>query len=266
MINVEILDSASVGLMIAKGSKVLLVDDKGRKHIVTALPEMIEVGGLGVVDGESLCSLSYGDSMRIGGAEFTVMRPSVRDILGIIERRAQIMIPKDSFGIPMYLDVSCGSKIIEGGVGSGALTIVLLKAVGPNGRVCSYETRDDHADLAKRNVQLSENAAVWELRKEDICTAKLDPGFDAAVLDIPNPWDALPNVSTSLRPGACVCCYVPNVNQLDSTVRRMREIGLDEVLSFETIQREMIVHEGGVRPSFDMLGHTGYLAFGRKMS
>jgi tRNA (adenine57-N1/adenine58-N1)-methyltransferase len=86
------------------------------------------------------------------------------------------------------------------------------------------------------------------------------------VLDIPNPWDAMENVSKSLRIGGYACCYVPNVNQLETAVKKMREVGLAEIVSLETLQREMVVHEGGVRPSFDMLGHTGYLSFGRRLS
>ncbi|MCU0853014.1 MAG: tRNA (adenine-N1)-methyltransferase [Thermoplasmata archaeon] len=251
--------------MIPEGTKVLLVDGSGKKHVVTASKSMIEVGKLGVVDGSAICSSAFGGTIRIGAQEFRILRPSVKDLLSIIERRAQIMIPKDSFVIPFHLDLSSGSKVIEGGVGSGALTLVLLKAVSPDGKVFSYETRADYADIARKNISMSEYMPAWNLTIADICTADLVKDVDAAMLDIPNPWEALENIRSSLRTGGHVGCYVPNANQLDSTVRRMRELGFKEVVSFETIQREMIVHEGGVRPSFDMLGHTGYLAFGRKM-
>ena len=252
--------------MIREGTKVLLIDKDGRRHVVMAKKGMLEVGRLGVVDGDSLCNLSVGESMRIGGKDFLILRPSIRDALGMIERRAQIIIPKDSFIIPLNLDLGPGGRVIEGGVGSGALTLVLLKAVGPTGKVYSYETRNDYADLARANVALSEDSSAWELKIGDICTEKLESEVDAAVLDIPNPWDALENIRRSLRVGGYACCYVPNANQLESAVLKMREVGFAEVTSFETLQREMVVHDGGVRPSFDMLGHTGYLSFGRKMS
>jgi tRNA (adenine57-N1/adenine58-N1)-methyltransferase len=251
--------------MIQEGTRVLLVDAGGKKVQFVAADKMIEVGGLGVVDGSRVCSSSFGDTIQVGGREFLLLKPSVRDIIGIIQRRAQIIIPKDSFQIPLHLDLGCGSTVIEGGVGSGALAVVLLKAVGPSGKVYSFDTRNDHADLAKKNVAMAENSACWELRIEDICTADLPKDVDAAVLDIPNPWDALDNISAAVRIGGHVCCYVPNANQLNDCVRKMRDAGLGEVTSFETLQREMIVHDGGVRPSFEMLGHTGYLAFGRKM-
>jgi len=243
----------------------LLVDQSGKKFVVKVACRMVEVGGLGVVNGNALCESSFGDTMVIGGRQFTILKPSVKDLLGIIERRAQVIIPKDGFMIPFYLDIGHGSKVIEGGVGSGALTVVLLKAVGPTGKVYSYETRKDFADIARRNVALSDNEAAWELKIDDICTAKLETGVDAAVLDIPNPWDAIENIVNAIGIGGHICCYVPNANQLEQAVRKMRDIGLAETIAFETLQREMVVHEGGVRPSFDMLGHTGYLAFGRKM-
>ena len=127
--------------MIHEGTRLLLVDSNGKKYVVKAAKQMLEVGGLGVVDGVALCDADFGDKMRIGGRDFIILKPSTKDLLGIIERRAQIMIPKDSFLIPMHLDLGSGSRVIEGGVGSGALTIVLLKAVSPSGKVYSYEFR-----------------------------------------------------------------------------------------------------------------------------
>lgn len=242
-----------------------MVDDLGRKTIVRAVPEMTEVRGLGVVDGAKICGSDYGQRLTIGTRSYLILKPSIRDLLEALERRAQIMIPKDSFLIPMYLDISAGSRVLEGGVGSGALTLVLLKAVSPTGLVCSYELREDHAGVARRNVEMAGLGACWDLRVDDVCAARLEPGFDAAVLDMPNPWDALANVAAAVKVGGYICGYVPNANQLETLVNEMRGQGLDDVFAFETIQREMVVHKGGVRPSFDMLGHTGYLAFARRL-
>jgi tRNA (adenine57-N1/adenine58-N1)-methyltransferase len=251
--------------MIAPGTRVLLVTSEGKKYVVEAAKGMLEVRGLGVLDGDSLCRASYGERFRVGEQDLIVLKPSIKDLLGLLERKAQVMIPKDSFIIPMHLDISCGSKVIEGGVGSGALTLVLLKAVAPAGRIISYELRKDHADLARRNVAKAGLEGCWELRLEDICSANLEQDVDAAVLDIPNPWDAIENIWKAVKVGGHLCCYVPNANQLADAVRMMRGVGFSEIMSLETIQREMVVHEGGVRPSFDSLGHTGYLAFGRRM-
>lgn len=252
--------------MVPEGTGLVLVDRSGRKFFLRAVRQMIEVKGLGVVDGRSLCDLSPGDTIRIGDSEFVVTRPSIRELVAMVERRTQVMHPKDSFQIPLLLDIGAGSKVLEAGAGSGSLVLVLLRSVAPSGLVVSYEVREDHAAVARRNVSMSDHSDLWEIRVGDICSSELERGFDAAVLDIPNPWDAIDNVVGALRQGAHLLCYVPNANQLETTVKKMREVGLAEVVAFETIQREMVVHEGGVRPSFDSLGHTGYIALGRRIS
>lgn len=250
--------------MIEEGTRLMLVDEEGRKFPLVAKKGMIEVRRLGIIDGDRLCESSFGDRLEVGSLSFVILKPSLNDLLSVIERKAQIITAKDSYLIPLHLDINCGSLVVEGGVGSGALTLVLLKSVSPHGKVFSYELRNDHAEVAQRNVEMSGLASCWELHLGDVCKEELPLGVDAVVLDMPNPWDALANACKSLRPGGHVCCYVPNANQLEKLVNAMRNSMLSDVYSFETIQREMVVHEGGVRPSFETLGHTGYLAFARK--
>lgn len=251
--------------MIDEGTKVVLVDARGGKHLTVAERKMIEIRGLGAIDGTAICDSSFGTSIDVAGHSFAVVRPSVTDVISSIDRKAQIISPKDSFQIPMYLDIGCGSRVLEAGAGSGALTIVLLRAVAPEGIVYTYEIREDHAKIAERNVRRSDHSSCWKLKMGDVCEGVDEKDLDGAVLDIPNPWDALGAVAAALRPGGHVCCYVPNANQMADTVRKMRDLGLREVFAFETLQREMTVHERGVRPSCDMIGHTGYLSFARKI-
>jgi tRNA (adenine57-N1/adenine58-N1)-methyltransferase len=252
--------------MIPEGSGLILVDGAGRKFFLRVARQMIEVKGLGVIDGRGLCDGSIGDTVRIGDSRLIVLRPSLRDLVALVERRTQVMLPKDSFQVPLLLDIGAGSNVLEAGAGSGALSLVLLHAVAPSGRVVSYELREDHAAAARRNVAMSDHADLWEIRVGDLCSSDVGGPFDAAVLDLPNPWDVLETVFKALRPGAHLLCYVPNVNQLEAAVRKMRDLGMGEVVAFETIQREMVVHEGGVRPSFDSIGHTGYIALARRIS
>ncbi|HUV61472.1 MAG TPA: tRNA (adenine-N1)-methyltransferase [Thermoplasmata archaeon] len=251
--------------MIPEGARVMLMDERDGKFMFVAERKMVEVRRLGVVDGSAVCDASYGDSISIGGRRLLIVRPSMMDIIGTIERKAQVISPKDGFAMPHYLDISCGSRVIEGGVGSGALTIVLLKSVAPAGRVYSYDLRDDHASVARRNIARAGLEDCWELKIGDICTASLEEDVDAVVLDMPDPWNAVGNVIRALRHGGHLCCYVPNANQLETAVRAMRDSGFRELFLVENLQREMIVHDGGVRPSSEMAGHTGYLAFGRKL-
>ncbi len=251
--------------MIPEGSRVLLMDENDGKFVLVAERKMVEVRRLGVVDGSAICDASYGDSISIGGRKLLIVRPSMMDIIGTIERKAQVISPKDGFAMPHYLDISCGSRVIEGGVGSGALTIVLLKSVAPHGRVYSYDIREDHASVAKRNIARAGLDACWEFRMGDVCTVQLEQDVDAVVLDMPDPWNAVGNVVQALRHGGHLCCYVPNANQLETAVKAMRDAGFRELFLIENLQREMVVHDGGVRPSSEMAGHTGYLAFGRKL-
>ena len=254
-----------VASLIQEGDRVLLIDDHGGRHLIEARRGMVDVRSFGVVDGSAICDSSWGDSISVGTRRVVLVRPSIGDILATIERKAQIITQKDGFSIPHYLDIASGSKVIEGGAGSGALAIILLRSVAPNGRVISYELREDHASVARRNVRRAGLDGCWKLVMADICTAELEQETDAAVLDMPNPWDAMSNVYSALRHGGHICCFVPNANQLESTVRALREAGFRDVTSVENLQRQMVVHESGVRPSSEMVGHTGYLAFGRKL-
>ena len=251
--------------MIPEGTRVLLIDERGGKHFVVAEQRMIEVRGLGAIDGVALCSSDIGGQVRIAGRPFDVVKPSTKDLLSLLDRKAQTISAKDGFQIPMYMDLGCGSRVAEAGAGSGALTIVLLRAVAPEGAVYTYEVREDHAKVAERNVRRSEHASCWHLTMGDVCEGIHEKDLDGVVLDIPDPWSALEAAYSALRPGGHVCCYVPNANQLEEAVKKMRALDFRETHAFETLQREMTVHDRGVRPSSEMMGHTGYLAFARKV-
>lgn len=251
--------------MIEEGLSVLLAGESDERYVVKARRDMIDVRGLGVVDGSALCDASFGGEIAVAGRRFVLLKPSVLDLLSSLNRRAQIVAPKDSFPIPMYLDISCGSRVIEAGAGSGAMTLVLLKAVAPDGIVYTYENREDHASIARKNVARSDISACWQLKIGDVCTDVDEVDVDAAMLDIPEPWNALASIHRALRPGGHVCCYIPNTNQLESTANALRDLGFFDILCIEILQREMNVHRRGVRPSSEMMGHTGYLAFGRKL-
>jgi tRNA (adenine57-N1/adenine58-N1)-methyltransferase len=249
--------------MFREGELVYLLDDQGRRYWVNLRGGMIRVSGLGVLDGDRMMELDSGDIHEVGGSRFIIMRPGVPELMDSLERGAQIITPKDAETIVFRLSLGCGQTVLEGGVGSGALTLALLNAVGERGKVISVELRDDFAKAASRNVERAGLPGEWELVRGDVREMEMEGRVDAAVLDIPDPWNALDSLRKAIRPGGRLCAYIPNVNQLETTVRSMREAGLVEVHAMENIQRNMEVHEGGVRPSFEMLGHTGYLAFGR---
>jgi len=135
--------------------------------------------------------------------------------------------------------------------------------VGEEGRVISLELREDFANLARRNIEKAGLGKNWTIRIGDVRSIEPDEVVDAAVLDIPDPWSAVANVRRFLTPGGRLCAYVPNMNQVQETQRALERNHFVEIHTLENIQRRIEVHEGGVRPAFEPLSHTGYMTFGR---
>jgi tRNA (adenine57-N1/adenine58-N1)-methyltransferase len=250
---------------ITKGDPVVLTDRKGNKILLTIEDEMKKVKGLGVYNPGELVGRKYYDDITIGNRTFLVLEPSISDKIEAIERKAQIILPKDGMFVLYYCNIKPGDIIIEAGTGSGSLTILLAHFVGLKGKVISYEKREDHIKVAKRNLTKAHLSDSVEFKKGDVTKRITEKNVDSIILDIPNPWDALNNAYEAVKQGGHVAVYTPTVNQFEKTQREMEKYGLGEKRTIETIQREMVVGERGVRPSFDMLGHTGYLTFSRKI-
>ncbi|MDI6917225.1 MAG: tRNA (adenine-N1)-methyltransferase [Thermoplasmatales archaeon] len=283
--------------MINENDIVVLIDEKGRKTLIRVEEGTKKIRRLGVFDPSKLKGKKIGEKIKIGNREFIIMKPSIADKIETIERKAQIILPKDSSLIAFYCDVKNGDTIIEGGIGSGALTIVLANLVRPDGKIVSYEKRKDFADFAKKNIENAELGKYVDIKLGDVTEGIEEKNADAIILDIPNPWDAVPNACSALKTGGHFCSYSPTMNQVEKTVKTLRFHGKTqsvfpeilgkhsgvfrnilgkrrafsviknsfiEIKTFETLQREIVVGERGVRPSFDMLGHTGYVTFARK--
>ena len=250
--------------MINENDIVVLLDEKGRKTLLRIEEGMKKIKGIGVFDPAKLKEKEFGEKTRIGNREFIIMKPSIVDKIETINRKAQIILPKDSSLIMLYCDVKNGSRIVEAGVGSGALTIALANCVRPDGKIISYEKRKDFAEIAKKNIENAGLGKYVEIKLGDVTENIDEKNADAVILDIPNPWDAVSNAYSSLKICGHFCSYSPTMNQVEKTVKTLRKYGFIEIKTFETLQREIVVGEGGVRPSFDMLGHTGYVTFARR--
>jgi tRNA (adenine57-N1/adenine58-N1)-methyltransferase len=159
--------------------------------------------------------------------------------------------------------------VLEAGAGSGALTCSLLRAVGPDGRVISYEVRDDHADVAVRNVETFFGGAPanWELRRKDVAAHPADEPVDRAILDMLSPWEPLPAVAAALRPGGVLIGYVATTTQLSRLVETLRATGnFTEPDAWETFLRDWHVLGLAVRPEHRMIGHTAFLVTTRRLA
>jgi len=224
------------------------------------------IGEEGVIDLTPVIGELPGGSVSWSGASYHALRPSLSDLFGAVRRGAQIVTPKDAAQLLFLAGVAPGGRVAEAGSGSGALTLALAFAVGPTGRVVSYDRRADFLEAARANLRRAGLSARVEFRERDVAKDGLDVSDQTSVvLDLAEPWEVLAHARTSLATGGYVATYTPTYNQLERTVRALRALGFDEVRALEVLERGLHVGEGGTRPEFEMLGHTGFLAAGRKV-
>lgn len=250
--------------MIKIGDLVTLVGPKG-KFVISITGEMQSIKDLGVVDTSKCIDNQYGFELQIADQEYMVLSPSILDKLDAVKRKAQIILPKDAFQIVGMCDISSGSTVIECGAGSGAMTIVLAHFVAPSGKVITYDNREDFINIARSNLINAGLENYVEFRLGDVSAGFSEQNVDAIILDIPQPWLAVEHSLAALKPGGFFAAYVPTTNQVEKFVATLKKHRYVEIKTIETLQREIVVGEGGVRPSFDMLGHTGYTTFARKI-
>ncbi|HYK93074.1 MAG TPA: tRNA (adenine-N1)-methyltransferase [Thermoplasmata archaeon] len=238
-----------------EGDSVLLKLKRG--------PQALE--GRGVVDLSAEIGRAPGGIVEWGGAQYELVRPRLPDLLAGLRRKAQIVTPKDAQFLLYLAGIGPGARVAEAGAGSGALTLVVAHAVGPSGRVVSYDRRPDFLDVARRNLDSAGLSDRVDFRHRDVAAEGLEAeGWDAVILDLPEPWAVLESARATLQPGGRVAVYTPTYNQLERTVRTLRELRFDEIRSVELLERSLHVGEGGTRPEFEMLGHTGFLTGARR--
>ena len=253
------------------GERVQLTDAKGRHYTMSLTPGAEFHTHRGSIAHDALIGLEQGSVVKSSnGAAFLVLRPLLVDYIMSMPRGPQVIYPKDAAQIVHEGDIFPGARVLEAGAGSGALTCSLLRAVGPDGRVVSYEQRADHAEHARRNVsvfygQLPDN---WELIVSDVAESdRPDGSFDRAVLDMLAPWEVLDVVSRLLIPGGVLMIYVATVTQLSRVVEALRaQQCWTEPRSWETLQRGWNVVGLAVRPQHSMRGHTAFLIFTRRLA
>jgi tRNA (adenine57-N1/adenine58-N1)-methyltransferase len=244
---------------------VVLVDEKLRKIIVDTSGKTDKIRGIGVIDPKTLVGTKYGTKIQIGNKQFWVLIPSLQDKLQGIRRQAQIILPRDAAHILMNCSVQPGKRVLEAGIGSGSLTIALASTVAPTGHVISYDIREEFISHALKNLQQANLSDYVTTKLKDVTEGIDDTDLDAIILDIPNPWNAVQHAWNALNVGGYLCTYSPLISQVEQTVRAIEQHPFIECKTYENIQREMIVSKHGTRPSFEMLGHTGYLTFARKV-
>jgi tRNA (adenine57-N1/adenine58-N1)-methyltransferase catalytic subunit len=255
----------------AVGDRVQLTDVKGRHYTMLLSPGGEFHTHRGAIAHDEVIGLQEGSVVKsTNGDPFLVLRPLLVDYVMSMPRGAQLIYPKDAAQIVLEGDIFPGARVLEAGAGSGALTCSLLRAVGPEGRVISYEVRDDHAEHARRNVETFSGGVPtnWQLVLSDVVDADLaDGSVDRVVLDMLAPWEVLDTVARVLVAGGVLIVYLATVTQLSKTVEALREQQCwTEPRSWETLQRGWNVVGLAVRPQHNMRGHTGFLVSARRLA
>lgn len=249
--------------MIEKGDIVTLWN-KNEKHLCHADGETKRIPGIGVLNTEKIIGSEWGEELDLGKKKYYLLQPSMKDIPELIDRGTQIVLPRIGGLISTYCDLTSGKRVVEGGAGSGALTAVLCKMVYPDGEVITYEVKESSIKRAKKNLEKLGLDDVSTIKKGDVTKSVVEKDVDAFILDIPEPWKAVEIGEKILKNGAFFSSYVPTMNQLEKITKELKAQNYIDVKTFENLERDMIVKEGAVRPSYDMLGHTGYVVIARK--
>ena len=249
-----------------------LTDPKGRMHTITLEPGRQFHTHKGVLEHDTLLGGPEGVVVTIGVTSYLALRPLLSDYVLSMPRGAQVVYPKDAGQIVQLADVFPGAHVVEAGVGSGALSMSLLRAVGEHGRLSSYERRPEFAEIARANVERFFGAPhpAWSITLGDLALVldeSDDRDVDRVVLDMLAPWEVLPAVARALRPGGLVCCYVATTTQLSTTVEALRTAGtFTEPQAWESLVRGWHVDGLAVRPEHRMIGHTGFLCTARRLA
>jgi tRNA (adenine57-N1/adenine58-N1)-methyltransferase catalytic subunit len=257
-----------VDSLLKPNDAVIFIDRKGRRYLKVLKPgQKLLIRGELMAD--TLVGIEEGSRIKFSGGEtFLVLRPTYADLVPHLPRTAQVIYPKDTGPLIIWGDVFPGATVIEGGVGAGAFTIALLRAIGPHGRLVSYEIRDDFADLARRNVAAFFGAAPnWTLKRRDLYEGFDETAADRMFLDLPEPGRALQVAARALRPGGVLVGYVPTALQLKDTVDALQahtEFG--QIESFETLLRHWQVKGLSVRPLNRMVAHSAFIIIARRLA
>jgi tRNA (adenine57-N1/adenine58-N1)-methyltransferase len=258
------------GRDLSAGEVVLLHDKAGRRYRLVLAPGASYSTHAGTLAHDSLIGQPEGTVVATNlGRRLLALRPTFAEHVVERKRRAQPIYPKDLAAILVHADVSPGDLVVEAGTGTGALAMAALRAVGPAGRVVSYELREDFHAAATAAIEevLGAVPPNVDLRLGDVYEGIPERDVDRVLLDLPEPWRALPGAAQALRPGGMVFAHCPNATQVQRFCDEMREVGgFGLIETVEVLERPWTVRGRSLRPSHRMVAHTGFLTFARRLA
>jgi tRNA (adenine57-N1/adenine58-N1)-methyltransferase len=248
---------------------IIVIDRKQRTYLRTLrVGRVITVRG-NAIPSDQLIGEPEGTVVTTArGERLLVLRPTYAQLIPSLPRQAQPIYPKDVGPLLLWGDIGPGMRVIEVGVGPGAVTLALLRAVGPTGQLTSYELREDFAARARDNVERFHGAAPnWTLRVGDAFEGFVERDIDRVVVDLAEPWRLLDRVAETLRPGGVISGFVPTALQVKEFVDGLRAHGgFAAVETLETLTRFWQVRDRSLRPEHRMVAHTGFLIFARRLA
>ncbi len=251
--------------LIAEGDNIFLYLDRRRTYLVKVEADKSFHTHKGYIQLGDLIGKEYGtriaSSMDI---EFVALKPNIRDYIFKTNRRTQISYPKDISLIIMFSGIGPGSRVVEAGTGTGALTSAIAHYIKPAGRVYTYEVRQEFAKNAKKNLERAKLLEYVELKEGDITEGIEEKDLDAVILDMATPWLVVPHAYTALKGSGVLVSFSPTIDQVVKAVEALTDYGFVGIETVETLMRFMQVVRGKTRPQTVMTGHTGYLTFARK--
>ncbi len=245
----------------------MLLDSKGRRYLLTLAPGGEFHTHAGPVRHDDLIGQVEGIAVRSSrGGSYTAVRPTLAELILKMPRGAQVIYPKDLGPILMLADVFPGARVLEAGVGSGALSMTLLRA---GADVVGYELRQDFANRARGNVVAFLGEGVlsrYRVEIRDVYDGIDEQGIDRMILDLPEPWRVVKHAETALRPGGILVAYLPTIGQVAQLREVMEDSGLGMAETVEVLQRSWHVDGPSVRPDHRMVAHTGFLTSARLLA
>jgi tRNA (adenine57-N1/adenine58-N1)-methyltransferase len=248
--------------ILSAGERVLLLDAKQRRYLITLRPGASFHTHVGIVHHDSLIGAPEGSTvLGSTGRRFVVVRPTLADAVLKMPRGAQVIYPKDLGAILIEADIAPGVRVLEAGVGSGALSMALLRA---GADVVGYELRSDFADQARTNVGAMLGAEPrYQVEQRDVYEGIEERGLDRIVLDLPEPWRVVAHAEKALRPGGILLVYLPSINQTAQLRAELDRSLFGMASTLEVLHRTWHIEDRSVRPDHRMVGHTGFLTSAR---
>lgn len=252
----------------AAGDLVLLMGNDRKPFVFALQPGQALQTHRGMVEHEDLIGLAWGTVVHSHlGYAFSLLRPSTDDLVRLaIKRATQIVYPKDAGYLLLKLGIRSGCRVIEAGTGSGGMALILAQVIMPDGRVYSYESRQDMHALAQKNLARVGLDRYVEFKLKDISQGFDEENVDALFMDVPNPWDYLPQVAAALGGAGFFGCILPTTNQVSDLLHAFQGQPFSMIEVEELILRPYKAVPARLRPNDRIIGHTGYLIFARKLA